>query len=77
MIDGKKYVFELPDINTVLLVVCKFAAINAADIQIVKEIVDGKINDEEGYYVSYQYSTFDGLNFRSFSYKDKCIIYTA
>jgi hypothetical protein len=58
--------------------VCKYAAINAADIQIIKEIVDGKINeDEEGYYVGYQYATFDGLNFRSFSYKDKCIIYTA
>jgi hypothetical protein len=77
MIDGQKYIFELPDLKTVLLVVCDFAACRAADIRVITEIVDGKIGqDDAGYYISYQYDSFDSINFSSFTRRDKCIIYT-
>jgi len=77
MIDGQKYIFELPEIKTVLLVVCEFAAFRAADIRVITEIVDGKIGqDDAGYYISYQYDNFDSINFTSFTRRDKCIIYT-
>ena len=77
MIDGQKYVFELPDIKTVLLVVCDFAACRAADIRVIIEIVDGEIGlDNDEYYISYQYDNFDSINFSSFALRDKCIIYT-
>jgi hypothetical protein len=75
MIDGQKYVFELPEIKTVLLVVCDFTAFGAADIRVITEIVDGVIKEDE-YYISYQYDNYDSINFSSFSHRDKCILYT-
>jgi hypothetical protein len=77
MTTGKKYVIELPDIKTVLLVICDYAAIRAADIRVITEIIDGVIGqDDAGYYISYQYDNFDSINFTSFTRRDKCIIYT-
>ena len=73
---GKRYVIELPDTKTILNVECTYAAIRAADMKITSAFVDGKpdygIKDCT---VSYQYEPFDSMNYSSFAYREKCIVY--
>lgn len=73
---GKKYVIELPDAKTILNVKCTFAAIRAADMKIVTAFVDGKRDyDSETCTFSYQYENFDSVNYTSFKYREKCVVY--
>jgi hypothetical protein len=73
---GKKYVIELPDSKRILNVICSYAAMRAADMTIKSEYIDGKKNpDEEEYTISYQYEHFDSINYDSFAYREKCIVY--
>jgi hypothetical protein len=73
---GTRYVIELPDTKRILNVLCTGAAIRAADMRIKSEYIDGKKNpDEEEYTFSYQYENFDSINYTSFAYREKCIVY--
>ena len=73
---GKRYVIELPDTKRILNVVCTGNGIRAADMRIKSEYIDGKKNpDEEDYTFSYQYDNFDSINYTSFAYREKCIVY--
>jgi hypothetical protein len=75
---GKKYVIELPDTKTILNVECTFAAIRAADMKIISAFVDGKRDyDSETCTFSYQYENFDSVNYTSFKYREKCIVYVS
>jgi len=73
---GKKYVIELPDTKTILNVECTFAAIRAADMQIITAFVDGKRDhDSEDCTFSYQYENFASVHYSSFKHREKCIVY--
>lgn len=73
---GKKYVIEFPDTKTILNVECTYAAIRAADMKIISAFVDGKPDhDSEDCSISYQYEPFDSMNYTSFAYREKCIVY--
>jgi hypothetical protein len=74
---GKKYVIELPNINTVLNVKCTFAAIRAADMYIESAVVNGQRDpSSETCTISYNYDNFDSIYFTSFRSPDDCNIYT-
>jgi hypothetical protein len=71
-----QYVFELPDTNEILNVVCKFKGINTAEMEIQSHIIDGTPNeDDEKYCFSYNYDSYDSIHFDSFQYKQKCNVY--
>lgn len=74
---GRKYVIEMPDINTVLNVTCTFAACRAADMYIDVAVVNG-IRDysAETCTISYNYEKFDTIYYTSFDRPDKCYIYS-
>lgn len=73
---GKNYVIELPDTKTILNVNCTGAGIRAADMKIIKAFVDGERDyDSETCTFSYQYETFDSVNYTSFKYREKCVVY--
>ena len=73
---GKNYVIELPDAKTILNVKCTGAGIRAADMKIIKAFVDGKRDyDSETCTFSYQYENFDSVNYTSFKYREKCVVY--
>jgi len=73
---GKKYVIELPDSKTILFVECTYAAINAADMKILSIYIDGvQKYDKEDYTISYQYKNFDSIHYRSFAYRERCILH--
>jgi hypothetical protein len=73
---GKKYVIELPDSKTILNVECTYAAMRAADMKINSVYVNDELKvDDEDYSISYQYEHFDSINYTSFAYREKCIIY--
>ena len=73
---GRKYVIEMPDINTVLNVTCTFAACRAADMYIDTALVNGQRDlSVETCTISYNYEKFDSIYYTSFSRPDKCYIY--
>ena len=73
---GRKYVIELPDTKTILNVNCAYAAILAADMQIISAFVDGKQDHYiEGFAFSYRYENFDSIHFASYTYREKCVVY--
>jgi hypothetical protein len=73
---GKRYVIELPDTKTILNVQCTYAAIRAADMQIITAFINGKRDqDSEDSSISYQYENFDSIHYTSFGYREKCIVY--
>jgi hypothetical protein len=75
---GKNYVIELPNTKTILNVKCSYAAVRAADMEIVTAYVDGKRDqNSEDCTISYKYENFASINYTSFSYSEKCIIYIA
>jgi hypothetical protein len=74
---GKKYVIEMPNINTVLNVKCTFAACRAADMYIETAFVNGQRDlSSETCTISYNYDNFDSIYYTSFRSPDACIIYT-
>jgi len=75
---GRNYVIELPDTNTILNVVCKFSALNSADMTILSASVDA-VRDREldDFTVSYQYDEFDSIHFTSFNYRERCNLYVS
>jgi len=73
---GNDYILELPETKTHLILHCTFAAINACDMVIKSVFKDGKeIIDDEEYTISYNYSNYDTIYYRSFSYKENCLLY--
>jgi hypothetical protein len=73
---GKKYIIELPDINTILYVTCTFAACRAADMYIDMAVVNGhRDHDSETCTISYNYDNFDSIYYTSFNKPDSCFIY--
>jgi hypothetical protein len=75
---GTKYVFEFPDTNEIVNVVCTGKGIRAADMRIKSHFIDGKINpDEEEYTFSFPYDSYDKINFASFSHKDAVNVYVS
>jgi len=69
-------VIELPDSKTILNVECTYAAIRAADMKIKSVYVNDKEKvDDQEYIISYQYEHFDSINYTSFAYREKCIVY--
>jgi hypothetical protein len=73
---GKKYVIELPYSKTILNVECTYAAIRAATMKINSVYVNDELKvDDEEYSISYQYEHFDSINYTSFAYREKCIVY--
>lgn len=73
---GGKYVIELPDTKTILNVECTFAAIRAADMEIISAFVNGVQNyNYDNCTISYQYDKFDSIHYNSFAYREKCIVY--
>lgn len=74
--NNKKYIFHLPETNTLLNVICKNKAIRAADIQIINMMQNGeKITNFDNHYFSYNYENFDKIYFTSYAYYEKCNIY--
>lgn len=74
--DGVKYVFEFPDTNEIVNVVCRGKGLRAADMKILSHIIDGKANpDEEQYTFSFPYDSYDKIHFASFSYKQAVNVY--
>ena len=75
---GKRYVIELPDTQTILNVECTYSAVRAADMKIRSVFINDKRNpDDEGYIFSYKYEHFDSINYSSFDYREKCIVYVS
>jgi hypothetical protein len=75
---GKKYLFEFPETNRFVSVICSFKGINACDMKIISTFVyDIKIEDDDEYTFSYNYTDFDKINFTSFSFKEPCVLYKA
>jgi hypothetical protein len=73
---GKKYLFEFPESNRFVNVVCTFKAMRACDMKIISTFVDGiKVDDDEEYTFSYCYDDFYKIHFTSFSYKEPCVLY--
>jgi hypothetical protein len=73
---GTKYVFEFPETNEIVNVVCTGKGFRAADMMIKSHVIDGIVNpDEEEYTFSYQYDSYDKINFASFSYKQTVNVY--
>jgi len=73
---GKKYLFEFPESNRFVNVVCTFKAIRGCDMKIISTFVDGiKVDDDEEYTFGYFYDDFDKIHFTSFSYKEPCVLY--
>jgi hypothetical protein len=77
IITGKKYVIEMPNINTILNVTCTFAAFRAADMYIDIAHVNGeRDHGSETCTISYNYDMFDSIYYSSFKAPDACIIYS-
>jgi hypothetical protein len=75
---GRYYVIELPDTKTILNVVCKFSALNSADMTIQSAYVNAKRDSEfDDYTVSYQYDEYDSIHYTSFNYREKCNLYVS
>jgi hypothetical protein len=73
---GRKYVIEIPDTQTILNVECAYAAILAADMKVISAFVNGNQDHSiEGFAFSYSYENFDSINYTSFAYSEKCIVY--
>jgi len=75
---GKRYVIELPDTKTILNVECTYSAVRAADMKIRSVFINSKRDkDSDGCTISYQYEHFDTINYTSFTYREKCIVYVS
>jgi hypothetical protein len=73
---GKRYIIELPGTNTILNVVCKCSAKNAAEMRIDSCTVDGKPDvDSNGYSVWYEYDSYNKIKCDSHDYWETCNIY--
>ena len=73
---GTKYEFEFPETNEIVNVVCTGKGINASDMRIKSHYINGNANpDQEEYTFSYQYDSYDKINFASFSYKQAVNVY--
>jgi len=76
IVTGKKYVIEMPNINTILNVTCTFAACRAADMHINTATVNGQRDrSSETCTISYNYDNFDSIYYTSFRSPDACVIY--
>ena len=76
IVNDKKYLFEFPDSNRFVSTVCAFKAIRACDMKIISTYVNGtEVPEDDEYTFSYVYADLDKINFTSFSYKERCIIY--
>jgi len=74
--NGTKYVFEFPETNEIVNVVCTGKGIRACDMRIKSHIIDGIVNpDEEEYTFSFPYDSYDKINFASFQYKQTVNVY--
>ena len=74
---NKNYYMYLPATNELLYLSCSGIAIRAADMKIVKHIKDGKyITDDLDCTFGYQFEYYDSVHFTSFSYREKCEIYS-
>lgn len=70
------FYFYLPNKNIILYVKCYYAAINAADMEIIYTIKNNIIDEStSGFFLSYNYENFDTINYTSFAYKEKCLIF--
>lgn len=73
---GTKYVFEFPETNEIVNVLCTGKGIYASDMRIKSHFIDGKANpDEEEYTFSFCYDSYDKINFASFKYKQAVNVY--
>ena len=74
---NKLFFFVLPNLNKTLYVKCDFAAIRAADMEIIYAIKDDGIIDEsqKGSFFPYKYENFNSIYYTSFSKKEECLIY--
>ena len=74
---NKKYYMYLPATKELLYLSCSGVAIRAADMKILKHIKDGKnITDDLNCTFGYQFEHYDSVHFASFSYREKCEIYS-
>jgi len=70
------FYFFLPNKNIILYVKCIYPAINAATMEIIYSIKNNVIDESRsGFFLSYNYENFDSINYTSFSYKEKCLIF--
>ena len=75
---GTKYTIELPQTKTTLNVVCTFIAFRASSMKIMSIMQ----NDEPvlaftDCTINYEYAHFDSIHFRSFAYRENCIMYAS
>ena len=73
---GKRYLFEFPETNRIIIVVCSFKGVNACDMKIISSFVNEiKLHDDDDYIFKYNYTDVDKIHFTSFSYKESCVLY--
>ena len=75
-IDNQYYIY-FPNTNVLVYVKCTLKAVNAANFQILKTVENGiVVIDCEDYIFNYEYEHFDKVHYTSFSYREKCEIYS-
>jgi hypothetical protein len=74
---GKKYLMHLPETDETVHLVCRGVAVRAADLTILKHTKAGKpITSDLNCTFGYQFDKFDTVCFSSFSYREKCELYS-
>jgi len=68
---------KLPNVNTMLHVVCTFMGVYASDMKIIyMEKNNEKVTEYNNSSISYKYKwKYKNIHFTSFSYLNKCSIY--
>jgi len=73
--EGQTYRIEIPDIHLLLQVVCIYKSINAYDIKIIYAEKNNEPTTEyNNHMLSYRPEWGNSIYFRSFTYREKCII---
>lgn len=72
-----KYIMYLPETDEVVHLVCRGIAIRAADLTILKHTKAGKpITSDLNCTFGYQFENYGTVCFSSFSYREKCELYS-